>query len=301
MENFILLDGGTGQMIKDNGFKCEGEALWSSAALKYAPELVKEVHESFAKAGATTIYTNTYSLHLNSIEDIPEKLGTLIAKNIDIINKICQTYDCTYRISIGPLAVKFHDASEYSGAYMKDGRATIKDVCDHYDAILGEVQKHGYKDVAFETIPTMAEVKGAIKSLKKYPRISAFLTVVPKDENETVGGDSLIEITKIIAECLQINAFGINCCNPNFCSPVAKLISPYIRDNQFLIMKPNDGRKYLPEDDCYFGAPIDMTKDLPELAANKVRYIGGCCSVRPDDIKKYARYIEEHKIKMHDS
>uniref|UniRef100_A0AC34GUD5 Hcy-binding domain-containing protein n=1 Tax=Panagrolaimus sp. ES5 TaxID=591445 RepID=A0AC34GUD5_9BILA len=295
MGNIVLLDGGTGQIIKESGFKCEGEALWSSAALKYAPELVKKVHESFAKAGAKILYTNTYSLHLNSLEDTPEKLGILIAKNVDIITEICQTNNCTYRISIGPLAVKFHDASEYSGAYMKDGRATFKDVFNHYDAILDELDKHNFKNVAFETIPTMVEVEGAIESLKKHQSITAFLTVVPKDETETVGGDSLVEITKIIAKCPQIKAFGINCCDPNFCILVAKLISSYIRDDQFLIMKPNDGRKYVPEGDCYSGDPYDLTRDLFELTANKVRYIGGCCSVRADDIQKYAHYIEKHK------
>uniref|UniRef100_A0A914P1A8 Hcy-binding domain-containing protein n=1 Tax=Panagrolaimus davidi TaxID=227884 RepID=A0A914P1A8_9BILA len=183
MKNFILLDGGTGQMIKDKGFECDNETLWASAAIKHAPKLVKEVHESFAKSGSKILFTNTYSLHLNYVEDSPEMLGKLIEKNVEIITEISQKYDCTYRISVGPLAVKFHDSSEYSGKYMKDGRATFKDVCNHYNTILSEVDRYGFTNIAFETIPTMIEVEGAITSLKKYPNITAFLTVVPKVKN----------------------------------------------------------------------------------------------------------------------
>ena len=55
----ILLDGGMGQEIVNRGGK-GGYGEWAVAALYEDPELVRDIHLDYIRAGADVITTNTY-------------------------------------------------------------------------------------------------------------------------------------------------------------------------------------------------------------------------------------------------
>lgn len=57
----ILLDGGMGQELRH---RCESEPtpLWSAQALLDQPEIVRQIHEEYIRAGARVITTNTYAI-----------------------------------------------------------------------------------------------------------------------------------------------------------------------------------------------------------------------------------------------
>ena len=57
----VLLDGGMGRELQDRGLARRG-SIWSALALIEAPEVVTEVHEAFAGAGADVLTTNNYSV-----------------------------------------------------------------------------------------------------------------------------------------------------------------------------------------------------------------------------------------------
>lgn len=95
-----------------------------------------------------------------------------------ILEDLANKWNVKYCISIGPVAVKFHDCSEYSASYLDDGRINDDDIYDHYNVLLQQVQKIKKNFVAFETIPSFIEVKIALKVLQNYPNVKCFLTVV---------------------------------------------------------------------------------------------------------------------------
>jgi len=55
----LLLDGAMGSLLQQKGVKSEGE-LWTSVANLKIPELVFTIHDSYIKAGADIITTNTF-------------------------------------------------------------------------------------------------------------------------------------------------------------------------------------------------------------------------------------------------
>ena len=60
MTKTTILDGSIGQeLVNRSGLKPDG--LWSTKTLKEMPELIKEVHEDYFKAGAEIATTNTYT------------------------------------------------------------------------------------------------------------------------------------------------------------------------------------------------------------------------------------------------
>lgn len=57
----LLLDGGMGRELRTRGVDVP-DTIWSAAALTTDPDVVRQIHEDYIKAGADVITTNTYGL-----------------------------------------------------------------------------------------------------------------------------------------------------------------------------------------------------------------------------------------------
>ncbi|MDP6600721.1 MAG: homocysteine S-methyltransferase family protein [Phycisphaerales bacterium] len=65
----LLLDGATGTELDRRGVDI-GMPLWSAQAIFNAPDVLKEVHASYLKAGADAIITNTFRTHQRSLAKV---------------------------------------------------------------------------------------------------------------------------------------------------------------------------------------------------------------------------------------
>ena len=63
----ILIDGGTGTELEKRGVPMD-HAAWSATAVLTHPQVVREVHEDYIRAGARIIITNTYSTARHVLE-----------------------------------------------------------------------------------------------------------------------------------------------------------------------------------------------------------------------------------------
>ena len=63
----IILDGATGTELERRGVPMHGEA-WSAAALYTHPEVVRQAHEDYIRAGADIIITNTFASARHTLE-----------------------------------------------------------------------------------------------------------------------------------------------------------------------------------------------------------------------------------------
>ncbi len=68
----ILIDGGTGTELERRGVSMDG-AAWTAAAVATDPDVVRQVHEDYIRAGAEIIITNTFSTAKHQLE--PAGLG----------------------------------------------------------------------------------------------------------------------------------------------------------------------------------------------------------------------------------
>ena len=68
----IIMDGATGTELQSRGVPMHGFA-WSAAAIDTHPDVVREVHEDFIRAGADVIIANTFSTARHVLE--PAGLG----------------------------------------------------------------------------------------------------------------------------------------------------------------------------------------------------------------------------------
>ena len=79
MKNVILTDGGMGQELVRRS-KSEPTPLWSARVLIDEPDLVRDLHAEFIRAGARVITINTYSA-------TPERL----AREVGASMALCET------------------------------------------------------------------------------------------------------------------------------------------------------------------------------------------------------------------
>ena len=64
----VIMDGGTGTEIRRRGAPTGGKA-WSAEPMPDHPDLIREIHEDYIKAGAEIIITNTFSTGRDKLED----------------------------------------------------------------------------------------------------------------------------------------------------------------------------------------------------------------------------------------
>ena len=73
----IIIDGGMGPELQRAGIALDGK-VWSARALLSHPEIVREVHESYIRAGAEVIICNSFSSARHMLE--PGGLGDQVEK-----------------------------------------------------------------------------------------------------------------------------------------------------------------------------------------------------------------------------
>ena len=73
----IILDGATGTELERRGVPMDSVA-WSAAALNTHPDVVRQVHEDYVRAGADIIITNTFASARHMLE--PAGMGDLVVE-----------------------------------------------------------------------------------------------------------------------------------------------------------------------------------------------------------------------------
>jgi S-methylmethionine-dependent homocysteine/selenocysteine methylase len=60
-DNIVLLDGGLGRELRFRGIE-PSETIWSANALLEAPNIIRQIHYDYIKAGADIITVNSYGI-----------------------------------------------------------------------------------------------------------------------------------------------------------------------------------------------------------------------------------------------
>ena len=82
---FVLMDGGTGTELEKRGVPMD-DAAWCATALATHPEVVREVHEDYIRAGAEVIITNTFpaAKHVLQEAGVGERFRELNARAAEL-------------------------------------------------------------------------------------------------------------------------------------------------------------------------------------------------------------------------
>lgn len=307
-----LLDGSFATQISTRiGKNPDGDPLWTARFIATDPNEVVATHLDFLRVGSDIIETTTYQA---SIDGFKEHLGLdekesldLIRKAVELARKAIETYKDEEKKktmkkkiliagSCGPYGATLHDGSEYTGAYCE--KVSKEFLMNWHRPRIEALLSAGADLLAIETIPCEQEAEALVDLLKEYPDAKAWLSFsCGKDGASLANGSNFQDVAmRCYRESLpgQILAIGVNCLSPKIVASLLKGINDDGNLNIPLVVYSNSGEVYSTEEgwkkeDCESIALADFVHEWLDLG---VRYIGGCCRTKAEDIANIRAQIE---------
>jgi len=304
----LLLDGGTGRELLKRGVPILTE-IWSATALYLAPEIVKELHADFIRAGADIITTNTYGIARERLarEGVEDRYGELNRAAGEIAGRARDEADRAVAIA-GSLP-------PFSGSYRPDRVGSVEALLPLYreqSEILAP-----YVDLFIcETMSSASEAFSAASAAVATGKPVWVAWTLHEDRSGRLrSGETVAQASAALAE-LPVQGFLANCCAPESITAAMPELSEIGHGriggyaNTFLPV-PTDWKSY-PKDKLdpsdwksYEAAALPLRDDLdpPTFAAHARQWlslgatvIGGCCGAGPDHIASLRRLIDDDEV-----
>jgi homocysteine S-methyltransferase len=295
----LIIDGALATELERRGCDLRDE-LWSAKILLEQPEMIKQVHLDYFKAGADCAITASYQATIEGFKrrGLSEKEAVaLIRKSVKLAFEARDEFwaDQSNRIgrpkpfvaaSVGPYGAFLADGSEYRGNY----GLTEKELMDFHRPRMKTLIEAGADMLACETIPSLIEAWAIAELLKEFPNISVWISFTARDEKHISEGQVFTDCVKELEDYPQIAAIGVNCTSPKY---VVSLIREATRiTDKPVIVYPNSGEAYDVEKNDWKGDPVldSFGEQAREWHNAGARLIGGCCRTTPDDIRDIASW-----------
>lgn len=288
---FVLLDGAMATELEARGCNL-ADSLWSAKVLLENPQLIRDVHLDYFRAGAQVAITASYQatpagFAARGLDEAQSK--ALISRSVELARKAREAYlaenpqagTLLVAGSVGPYGAFLADGSEYRGDYVRS-REVFQDFHrPRVEALLDA----GADLLACETLPSFAETAALAALLSDYPSARAWFSFTLRDSEHLSDGTPLREVITLLQGYPQVVAVGINCIAlENTTTALAHMqsLTPLP-----LVVYPNSGEHYDAQSKTWHhhGESCAMLQDyLPQWLAAGAKLIGGCCRTTPKDI-----------------
>lgn len=303
-KDVIFLDGALATELQVRGCNIDG-ALWSGRALSEDPDLIRQVHLDYFKAGANIAITASYQTSLRGLEEqgySREDAIQLIKKSAELAKDARWEFETTSGLggglvagSIGPYGAFLADGSEYTGDY----QLPPKEMMSFHRSRMRELLDAGVDVLAIETIPSFPETHALLTVLEEFPTATAWFTFTMKDNMHISDGTALDKVMRSINRSKQVIAVGVNCIAMDRVTAVLAEMTKLT--NKPLVAYPNSGQIYDVASNSWSGekasreALSELVLEWRKLGA---RLIGGCCQTGPEDIKAIVAAFEPPKSRV---
>jgi methionine synthase I (cobalamin-dependent)/5,10-methylenetetrahydrofolate reductase len=270
----IVADGAMGTMLYSRGVfinRCFDELNLS------APDMVKQIHQEYMKAGAEILETNTFGATRPRLAafGVAEKLRAINHAGVKIAREAAK--EGTFVAgAVGPLGVRIEPLGPTSFA---EARASFR---EQIDALL----EAGVDLLIFETFGNLDELREGILAARDAAghEIPIIAQVTIDDFGHLPGGTDTETFTREM-DSWPVDVIGLNCS----VGPKATL-ETIERMVQFTTKPtsamPNAGLPMRVEGrNIYLCSPEYMSQYARRLLWAGVKVIGGCCGTTPEHIK----------------
>ena len=294
-EGLLILDGAIGTELDARGVPTAQE-LWSALALLTAPEAVAAVHDSYLRAGARVLTTNSYQAALPALMRAglsePEARGA-IASSARIALETAERFSqerpgraALVAGSLGPYGAYLADGSEYTGAYALHA--------PDFEAVhiprIEELAGQGIRLFAVETQPRLDEAQWIVRRLGDLvPDAECWVSFqVQPDGDRLADGSPLTEVAAWAEGEDMVVAVGLNCVAPDAVGRALTVLRA--ATGKPLVAYPNAGDLYDPVTKTWraAGQGAGLGVLAPSWIAAGARLVGGCCRTRPTQIRELA-------------
>lgn len=287
---FVVLDGAMATELEARGCNL-ADSLWSAKVLMENPELIRDVHLDYYRAGAQVAITASYQatpagFAARGLDEAQSR--ALIGKSVELARKArkrtaenAQAGTLLVAGSVGPYGAYLADGSEYRGDYVRRAEEFTAFHRPRVEALLDA----GADLLACETLPSFPEIKALAAMLTAYPRARAWFSFTLRDSEHLSDGTPLRDVVSALENYSQVVALGINCIALE--NTTAALTHLHSLTSLPLVVYPNSGEHYdaVSKTWHHHGEACEtLAGYLPQWLDAGAKLIGGCCRTTPQDI-----------------
>ncbi|VTN14384.1 Homocysteine S-methyltransferase [Raoultella terrigena] len=216
-EPFVLLDGAMATELEARGCNL-ADSLWSARVLLENPQLIRDVHLDYFRAGAQVAITASYQatpagFAACGLDEAQSK--ALIGKSVELARKAREAYlaenpqagTLLVAGSVGPYGAYLADGSEYRGDYQR----SVEEFQAFHRPRVEALLDAGADLLACETLPSFAEIKALALLLAEYPRARAWFSFTLPRRRASQRRHAAERSGGGACGLSQVVALGINC------------------------------------------------------------------------------------------
>jgi homocysteine S-methyltransferase len=245
------------------------------------PELVRDVHAAYVKAGAEILETNTFGAN-------PVKLAHYgLAEQTNAINSRAAALAreaAAGRASvvgaIGPLGIRLEPF----------GPTSRFEAFEHFKAQAAGLLEGGVDGFILETFSDVEEIHEALRAVRSLCDLPVVAQMTIQEDGLTAYGTAPEVFARALDE-FGADVIGVNCSvGPQ---GVLESIEKIARVTERpLSAQPNAGLpREIGDRKIYLASPEYQATYAKALVESGARFVGGCCGTTPDHIREIVKYV----------
>ena len=240
-----------------------------------APDLIRDVHKAYRKAGAEVLETNTFGANRLKLAQygLQEQVGDINRAASKIARDVAED-DLLVAGAVGPLGVRLEPFGPTS---LDEARAAFREQ-------LQALKDGGCDLFILETFADLHEIEQAILAAREVdPKVPVIAQMTIGSDCHTPYGVTVEDVAQAL-DAFGADIIGLNCSvGPQIILDAIEKMTPLTRRK--LSAQPNAG---MPRDvsgrSMYMASPEYMATYAHHLVQAGAKVVGGCCGTTPEHI-----------------
>lgn len=275
----FILDGAMGSLLQQKGYKPD-KNLWMSYLNFKSPDVIKNIHIEYIKAGCDIITTNTFRTNPIAIKSTIGQLDieAAVKKSVDISRIIADEYNVLVAGSNAPA----------EDCYQKERRLSSNELKTNHKKHIDLLYENGIDFVLNETQSHMDEIKIICEHCFNN-NIPYVISLLITDELKILSGEKLSEVVEFILNYKPL-VISFNCFNENIFNKLLQSININYDWGFYLNCGSgdyNDSKIVCGLDEMHYAEVVEGTLNL------KPKLVGACCGSNPKHIERIKKLFDE--------
>jgi homocysteine S-methyltransferase len=276
--NVHVFDGAMGTMLYGRGVFLN--VCFDELAVRQ-PDLVREIHRDYVRAGAEVLETNTFGanpfkLAQYGLSQETERLNAAAAK----VAREAAGTQAAVAGAIGPLGIRIEPFGETAVAEAR--AAFARQATGLLDG--------GVDGFILETFGDLAEIRAAIDGVRRVSDLPIVAQMTVGEDGRTAYGSGPAVFGPAL-EAAGADVIGVNCSvGPQTILEMVEQLAQVIRAP--ISAQPNAGLPREVENrKIYMASPEYMAEYARRIVEAGARFVGGCCGTTPEHIKAIKSFV----------
>jgi len=274
-----LFDGAMGTMLYAKGVFLN--VCYDELSLRQ-PDLIRDIHREYVRAGAEIIETNTFGanpikLAHYGLADETGKINEAAAR----LAREAAGNKAAVVGAIGPLGIRIEPFGETS---VEEARAAFARQVDGLVA-------GGVDGIILETFSDVAEIRAAFEAVRSRTDLPVIAQMTVGTDGKTYYGTEPATFGPML-ETMGADVVGVNCSvGPHGVLEVVEQLAKVVTVP--ISAQPNAGLpREVGDRKMYMASPEYMAEYARRIVEAGARFVGGCCGTTPDHIKAMVGFVK---------